>query len=141
MPSLQLRRMAPPPSTTESGKNSKQDDVAAPDLAPESIPKARRSPRIHQEDRYDPCLQSDEDEEEHDDPHPLPSSQPDTHQNEKTTLEDAKKPTTFTQTSKYPEPIGDPKDDPFYINTADLTSDSSDGEDDNKELMPSSPPR
>jgi len=92
--SLQLRRMAPPPSTTESGKNSKQDDVPAPDLAPESIPKARRSPRIHQEDRYDPCLQSDEDEEEHDDPHPLPSSQPDTHENEKTTQEDAKKPTT-----------------------------------------------
>lgn len=129
--------MAPPPSTTEAGKtDSKQDDVAAPDLAPESIPRARRSPRIQQEDRYDPCLQSDEDDD------PLPSSQTDT-ENEKTkkTQEDAKKPTTFTQTSKYPEPIGDPHDDPFYVNTADFTSDSSDGEDDNQELMPSSPPR
>ena len=123
--------------------DSKQDDVPAPDLAPESIQRARRSPRIHQEDRYDPCLQSDEDEEELDDAHPLPSSQPDTLENEKTkkTQEDAKMPTTFTQTSKYPEPIGDPHDDPFYVNTADFTSDSSDGEDDNQELMPSSPPR
>ena len=129
MPSLQLRRMAPPPST--SGQNSKQND----ETAQESIPKARRSPRIHQEDRYDPCLQSD-DEEDHEDPHPLPKTD-----NQEKSQNDAKKPTTQTQTSKYPEPIGDPKDDPFYISTADFTSDSSDEEDDNQELMPSSPPR
>ncbi|CBY31827.1 unnamed protein product [Oikopleura dioica] len=133
MPSLQLRRMAPPPST--SGQNSKQD-VPALNLAQDSTVKARRSPRIHQEDRYDPCLQSD-DEQDPDEPPLLPSTILD---NEKISQNDAKKSTTQTQTSKYPEPIGDPKDDPFYISTADFTSDSSSGEDDNQVLMPTSPP-
>ena len=53
------------------------------------------------------------------------------------------------QTSKYPEPIGDPRDDPFYTNVADFPSDSSsdeedeqeDNDDDDHQPMTSTPPR